>query len=444
MTGDHNSSGLSTTLTLANWHPLTWLSLQLDASLFGPEPAMFHRTNLLLHLANVLLLATVLRQMTGYLWRSFVVAALFAVHPLHVESVAWIKRSARDVLSTLISPCWALLAYTHLRTPAWLESHDTGRSGHDGQPAQQADASHPAVPAAPAGLLAAATTGARPADLHCRPAGDVVRPGHALRFGDGEAAALFPPVRRLLRDDGDCSTAGGSMVGLEDAPLRMRLANAIDATVCYVEQIFYPLHLAVFYPHPKTGLPWSRVSTEALLLLAITAAVCWAIRSRPYLAVGWLWFLGTLVPVIGLVQVGNQARADRYTYVPLIGLFVLLVWGACDLFGPRRKTVLAALAAAVLVACVFLTRSQVCYWANTRGALETYRGGHERQRAGAQFYHAALPCSRKEISSRPITTPARPCGSCRLWGSPIISRAKSISIEATGTRRRLPIARRPS
>ena len=152
-----------------------------------------------------------------------------------------------------------------------------------------------------------------------------------------------------------------AVVPLEECPLGFRLANAVDSTVCYLEQTFYPLHLAVFYPYPNGGLPWWRVLLGGLLLAGITALVCWQGRRRPYLLVGWLWYLGTLVPVIGIVQVGSQARADRYTYVPLIGVFLMLAWGLADLF-PKRRAVLAALTVAALVVCLLLTRAQVRHW----------------------------------------------------------------------------------
>jgi len=151
---------------------------------------------------------------------------------------------------------------------------------------------------------------------------------------------------------------------LQTIGLPLRLANASDATVCYIGQMFCPINLSVHYPFPVKGLPLGPVLAGALLLAGITAAVCWLGRAHPYLPVGWFWYLGTLVPVIGLVQVGRQARADRYTYIPLIGLFVLLVWGVRELLPNRRVRV--ALAAGVLLACLFLTRAQVPHWESTR------------------------------------------------------------------------------
>ncbi len=199
-----------------------------------------------------------------------------------------------------------------------------------------------------------------------------------LPTGNGQATpAAFAPTgpRRLLLEKvplllasaGSCvitvlfQSQSSSVASLDDMPIGLRLANAVDATFCYLEQTFYPLHLALFYPYPNGGLPWWRVLLAGLLLAGITAVVCWQARSRPYLLVGWLWYLGTLVPVIGIVQVGSQPRADRYTYVPLIGVFVMLAWGLPDLF-PKRLGLLTALTAGVLLICLLLTRAQVRYW----------------------------------------------------------------------------------
>jgi tetratricopeptide (TPR) repeat protein len=183
---------------------------------------------------------------------------------------------------------------------------------------------------------------------------------------------LLEKLPLLLLAAGSCLAtvwaqgSGGAIKSLDRFPLGLRLANAIDATGCYLFQTFWPVNLAAYYPYPTDGLPWWQVAGTGLLLLAITVAVCWLARTRPYLPVGWFWFLGTLVPVVGLVQVGSQAHADRYTYVPHIGLFLMLVWGLCDLVAAKwRAALLAPLAVAVLAACVVLTRIQVGYWADS-------------------------------------------------------------------------------
>ena len=341
----------------ANWHPLTMLSLQLDATIMDPGEALtFHRTNLVLHLLNVWLLAEVLRRMTGSVWRSAAVAALFAIHPLHVESVAWISER-KDVLSTLFG-LLGLLAYVrYARQPSWSRLALVLL-------AQAASLmSKPMLVTFPFLLLLLdywplrrwPGQPGRPA-----PAGDAFAPTAPRRL-------LLEKVPLLLVSAGFCvlvflvQSRSGAVASLAGVPLGLRLANAVDATVCYLGQMFYPLHLAVSYPYPHGGLPWWQVLLAGLLLAAITAVVCWQARSRPYLPVGWFWYLGTLVPVIGIVQVGFHARADRYTYVPLIGVFVMLAWGLPDLF-PKRLGLLAALTAAALVVCLLLTRAQVRHW----------------------------------------------------------------------------------
>jgi hypothetical protein len=333
-----------TTWTAANWHPLTWLSLQLDASLFGCEPHAFHRTNVLLHLANVLLLAEVLRRLTGALWPSAAVAALFAVHPLHVESVAWVSER-KDVLSTLFG-LLALGAYArYARQPS--------RSGMIGVCLAQA-----------ASLLAKPMLVTLPFLL-------LLLDFWPLRRGRPAAAGLarllVEKTPLFLLSAASCGmtllsqSAGGAVSPLTEVPFALRLANAVHATACYLGQTFWPADLVVLYPYPLAGLPWPTVLGQALFLVAVTVAVCRLARSRPYLAVGWFWFLGALVPVLGLVQVGAQARADRYTYVPHIGLFLMVVWGLRDLLGGRRGAGIA-LASGALLGCVLVTRAQVRHW----------------------------------------------------------------------------------
>ena len=188
------------------------------------------------------------------------------------------------------------------------------------------------------------------------------------------SALLLEKIPLFLVSVGSCvmtvyaQTAGGAVRSLDAMPLDRRLANALDATCRYMEQMVCPTNLAVFYPLPRGGLPWSVVLAESLLLLGVTVAVCWLARSRPYLLVGWFWYLGTLVPVIGIVQVGEQARADRYTYIPLIGLFLLLVWGAHDLVAKRGGVLVhvagGIVSAGILLVCVVLTRAQVTHWAD--------------------------------------------------------------------------------
>jgi len=337
-----------TTRKAANWHPLTWLSLQLDSTIFGTTADVYHRTNLLLHLASVLVLAEVLRRMTGAIWRSAMVAALFAVHPLHVESVAWVSER-KDVLSTLFGllALAAYVGYARRQRLGWMGLVLLGYA---------------------CSLMAKPMLVTLPFLLLLLDYWPLRRAGQAGKSDlRGPWWLVVEKVPLFLLAAGSClmtlqsQAEGGAIEALDRLPLAVRLANAIHATVCYLGQMFYPVNLAIYYPYPRAGLPWLQVLAEGLMLVAITGAVCWLARSRPYLPVGWFWYLGTLVPVIGLVQVGGQAHADRYTYVPLIGIFLMLVWGVHDLI-PEKKGLLIGVSAAVLLGCVLLTRAQVRHW----------------------------------------------------------------------------------
>jgi tetratricopeptide (TPR) repeat protein len=329
----------------ANWFPLTWLSLMLDAEIAGPDPRMFHLTNLLLHAASTLLLFRVLDRATGARLPSAWVAALFAVHPLHVESVAWVAER-KDVLSTLF---WFLGMRAWL---GWVERPGALRY---------------------AGVMLCLALGLLSKQML------VTLPFALLLFDFWPLARhrLLAPRRLLLEKvplfalaaAGGlvavlAQRAGGALGSLQSYPLETRLANAALSYLAYLKQTFWPADLAVFYPHPRSDLPLAPALLAALLLLAISGVVMRLRRSRPYLAVGWLWYLGTLLPVIGIVQVGFQARADRYTYVPLVGVFVMLAWGIPDLFGRRRRW-LAAAAGASVAAAAWLAWLQAGYWSDS-------------------------------------------------------------------------------
>lgn len=363
-----------TTTDAANWHPLTWLSLQLDCQMFGLAPRGFHVTNLILHAANVLLLFVVLRRLTGAVWRSALVAGLFGWHPLHVESVAWISER-KDVLSTLF---WLLTLWAYLRyveQPGWFRYGLT-------------------VLALALGLLAKPMLVTLPFVLLLldywplkrvavggwkveRNAGPTTAPGAADLPSAGPAsrtfrfsALLWEKLPLFLLAAASCAMTlyaqqqGGAIRSLDSLPLGMRLANALVAYVAYLGETIWPFGLAAFYPHPKNTLTTMQVAGAGALLAAMSWLTIRGCRRYPYLPVGWFWYLGTLVPVIGLVQVGSQSFADRYTYVPLIGIFLLLVWGGTDLAQgrPARRALLAGLAGAVLVGCILTTWLQERYW----------------------------------------------------------------------------------
>ncbi len=340
-----------TTTHASNWHPLTWLSHMLDVQLFGLDPGKHHRSNLLLHALNALLLLLVLHRLTGALWRSALVAALFALHPLHVESVAWIAER-KDLLSTLF---WLLTL------AAWLAFVRSRR----------------AAPYLLAVLLYALGLMAKPMLvtlpftlllLDYWPLGRLPVP---LR---GQAATL----RRLLLEKAPlfalsaascvvtfhAQRAGGAVATLEHISLGDRIANAVWAYGAYLAKTLWPADLAVFYPLPPGGHPAGEVALAALLLLGLSAGALRLAGRAPYLLTGWFWTLGTLVPVIGLVQVGSQAMADRYTYVPLIGIFLAAAWALGDLVRSNRgwRLVSAISSAALLVVLAVLTHAQTEVW----------------------------------------------------------------------------------
>ncbi len=352
-----------TTFTQGNWHPLTWLSLQLDAQLFGGQNAgAFHRTNVLLHAANTLLLFLVLGWMTGKRGRSAVVAGLFALHPLHVESVAWVTER-KDVLSTFF---WfaTLAAYLfYLQRPSVLRYLLL-------------------VLGLALGLLAKPMLVTLPFALLLLDYWPLHRwPVCCVRSLLLEKAPLFVLIVVSCVVTFYAQLFGQSVAPLEEVPLTARLESALLAYVNYLGKMFWPAHLAVYYPHLGLYSSVIRAIMAGLLLAAVTILVLGTSRRRPYLAVGWLWYLGTLVPVIGLVQVGGQGMADRYTYVPLLGLFVTATWSAADLaaaltrtlppvWGRVRVRALAAVAVLVLTACAARTWKQVGCWKSTRQLWE--------------------------------------------------------------------------
>ena len=350
-----------TNFSFANWHPLTWLSLMLDHQLFGEAPGAQHWVNAGLHIANALLLFAGLRMLTGALWRPALAAALFALHPLHVESVAWIS-ARKDVLSTLLGllSIGAYAAYARRRM--------------ERRPARRAYALCGALLAL--GLMAKPMLVTWPLVfllLDYWPLGrpefstGVVRPrtnwwpliAEKLPFF---ALALLSGVLTVLAQQ-----RAGAVIGLEAVSPTARAANAALAYVNYLGMTVWPTGLVALYPHPKEYVSWLAAAGALALLVLATSVLTGVVRSRRYLAVGWLFYLATLVPVIGIVQVGVQAMADRYTYVPLIGIFVLVSWALADWVERRRQLRVAAAtaSAAALIALAWLSRQQVGHWRDT-------------------------------------------------------------------------------
>ena len=336
-----------TTSHASNWHPLTWLSLMADYELFWLNPAGYHWTNLLFHMANAVLLFLLLNGMTGALWRPAFVAALFAVHPLHVESVAWVAER-KDVLSAFF---WMLTIGAYVRYVR-----------------------HPVLSrylaillAFMLGLLAKPMLVSLPFVLLLLD----YWPLRRFRFGElsGLSQLIVEKVPLFIFSGASALVTflvqknSEAVMSLEFLSVGMRLANAFVSYGAYVVKTFWPSGLAIFYPHPGTWPVW-QVVWSVVLVVAVTVCAVGCIRRYPYGVVGWLWYLGTLVPVIGLVQVGSQSISDRYTYIPLIGLFIMVVWGVADLLRGWRygRALGVAAATAVLSALMVVTWFQVQRW----------------------------------------------------------------------------------
>jgi Flp pilus assembly protein TadD len=347
----------------SNWHPLTWVSHMLDCTLYGLRPGGHHLTNLLLHAADTLLLFLLLNQMTGALWRSAIVAALFAWHPLHVESVAWASER-KDVLSTLF---WLLTTMAYVRYV---------RESNGGRPRSRAWY-YAALACFALGLTCKPMLVTLPCVLLLldfwplnrrapppQPDGTPTQPD-SLGWLVLEKLPLFALAAAASVVTYLVQATGGAVTTLEVIPPSARFANALLAYCRYLGKTLWPANLSVMYPYVKH---WSTgsVLASAALLAALSAVFLMRARRSPWLIVGWLWFLGTLVPTIGLVQVGSQSMADRYMYIPGIGLFILIVWGAAGLCGssPLRRAILCALGVICLGACLAVTRVQLRSWRN--------------------------------------------------------------------------------
>jgi len=339
----------------ANWFPLTWLSHMVDSQFFGMDSGWHHLTNVWLHAIDALLLFAVLRRMTAARWPCALVAFLFALHPLHVESVAWIAER-KDVLSAFF---WFLTL--------WLYAGYVKRPGV---------ARYLAVVAAfGLGLMSKPMLVTLPFVLLLLDVWPLERASWPWNLASAKAllSEKLPLFAMAASDSALTLLAqrqGGAVAPLAGIPLVFRLENAIVSYVAYIRDMFWPAGLAVLYPYPRT-LPIAEVAAAGLALAGISVVVARQFPKRPYLAVGWCWYLGTLAPVIGLVQVGTQARADRYTYVPMVGLFLMLGWGAAELVQrlPRARFAVIAVSVLACAACLAVTWSQIQYWASSETLL---------------------------------------------------------------------------
>jgi len=384
-----------TTFYQFNWHPLTWISHAIDVQMFQLEPGGHHIVNLLFQIVNVLLLYWVLKRATGYVGRSAMVAGLFALHPVNVESVAWISER-----KNLLSMMFFLLGLGAYRW--YVASADAPVSGKKAASGGESSLGRYILMA----LLFAMGLMAKPQIITFPfilllwdywPLQRLAIRHSPAALRQNRFAGISGEQRRTRSEEGAsgekriatgdwrwlllekiplfamCAASavvtviaqkhGGAVVSLETYPFSIRLTNAIVAYVRYIGKCFWPTNLIPIYPHPWHPLPTVQVIPALVALITITVLAFMA-RSHRYFLVGWLWFLGALVPMIGLVHVGNQAMADRYAYLPFIGLFVMVCWGVAELAEARHVpvTALRSAGAIVLVVLAVLTHHQLAYW----------------------------------------------------------------------------------
>jgi protein O-mannosyl-transferase len=390
-----------------HWHPVTWLSFMLDYQIFGLKPQGYHLMNLLFHVMNTILLFLILRRMTKKLWPSAFVAAVFAIHPLHVESVAWVTER-KDVLSTfffmltlgaysyyvehpglrryffvllffilglMAKPMLVTLPFVLLLLDYWpLQRFQEITSI---KPSAARDNSTNASNFIPtcrdsfsASLIRIGVSTIKPdhkikkETLEVRKPADLEYKWSLIYPLLWEKVPLF--VLAILSSIVTyIAQQKGGAVHSEAFPLSVRIGNALISYITYIGKMIWPSNLAVLYPYPELLMLW-QVLGSVFLLIAITLVVIWRAKRFPYLATGWLWYIGTFVPVIGIVQVGAQAMADRYTYIPLIGLFIMVAWGVSEILKKwnYRKEILLASSVLIILYLSIITWTQVGYWQN--------------------------------------------------------------------------------
>lgn len=353
----HNAWWALTAMEAANWHPMTWLSHMLDVTLFGLDPRGHHATSLLIHVLNVVLLFWWLRAVTNDIWPSAFVAAIFGLHPLALDSVAFIAER-KNVLSTLflILTLWAYLWYVRKpNVPHYLLVAITFMLGLMAKPMLVT------LPFAlllldywPLYRLGFGNQGDLLTNRRATPRQIFFR-----RCLEKLPLLLLSLVSSVLT-----MKAQALDTEIKNVPLMSRLANAALSYGVYLKQMVWPAGLAIFYPYRDWSIFAWPVLLSFILVCVITALVIWQIKARPYFAVGWFWYLGTLIPVVGLVHVGDLAHADRYTYVPLLGIFIALAWGANELAtrAPRMRNGLIAVAVIAILALSITTAADVSYW----------------------------------------------------------------------------------
>jgi tetratricopeptide (TPR) repeat protein len=351
-----------TDIHTSNWHPLTMMSHLLDWSLFGDKSGGHHWTNVIIHIFNTILLFLLLNRLTGAVWRSAFVAALFALHPLNVESVAWISER-KNVLSTFFWILTMLFYVRYVESPGWrrylpvLICFALGLM------------SKPMLVTLPFVLLLLDywplnRTQLKLQDSDHLQTKSVMKKSSKISFLIVEKIPLFILSVISILATLYAARYAKTIANFESLTLPERISNAVVSYVLYIKKLFWPADLAVFYP--IIDIPVWQFSIALLFLICVTFLVFRYFRKYPYLFVGWFWYLGTLVPVIGLIQVGCQAMADRYAYVPLIGIFIVLAWGMADITQKRfSRNIIVIFAVTMLVGLSVMTSFQIRYWKDT-------------------------------------------------------------------------------
>ncbi len=427
----------------SNWHPLTWISHMADVQCYGLRPLGHHLTNLILHTVNTLLLFGLLRRLTGSFWRSAVVAALFGLHPTHVESVAWVAER-KDVLSTCFG-LLCLLSYERYARPSTLNPQPSTSLAFLRAPAYWLTfvllacglMSKPMLVTWPCvmllldfwplgrmqngGKLETSTPHPTLSPVEAERAGPAPGRGQLSTFNfqlSTLRGLLIEKIPFFALTIGSCvltffaQRAGGAVQSMEQLSLATRLGNTAISYVRYLGKTFWPTDLSIYYPYPAAWPVWM-ICAAVTVLLALLLAVLWQRTARPYLLFGFAWFLGTLVPVIGLVQVGGQAIADRYQYIPQIGVFIAVVWLAAEWAQQQRqwRSGLVGAGALAVLACATLTWQRVQDWKNSETlftqALRVTQGNYiAHNNLGLHYlslkrYDLAIPCFEAALALRP-------------------------------------------
>lgn len=354
-----------TTFHAANWHPFTWLSHMLDIEFYGLNPGGHHWTNVQIHIANTLLLFLILFRMTKALWRSIFVALLFAVHPLHVESVAWISER-KDVLSTFFGLLTILFYYHYTKRSNLGMYFLVFLNLSLGLMAKPMLVTWPFV------LLLLDYWPLRRFSINKNGKGSLTISPRIIKKLILEKIPLTIPVIISCILTVQAQKGAGVISSLDAISLNARVANAAVSYIQYIVKTIWPKNLIVLYPYSELPLLSWHVIGVVVFLLVVTGAALLLIRKQPYLFIGWMWYIGTLVPVIGIVQVGSQAIADRYTYIPLIGIFIIATWGMHSIFSAIRERtyILGMLAFFVLTAFSYQATIQTTYWKDTRSLFQ--------------------------------------------------------------------------